>query len=83
MDYQITTITDKSDHYERITFRAQNKDGFIFGADADLYRRTDFKGNWEAWKINYGSCGEDTYEGKMPHVAAINAAMEKLKELSI
>jgi len=81
--FTIVVTERKNEYSEHKSFKALDNDGKeIFGAYADLSREAGMYGvvGWTAWRINYGSCGSDTHEGKLPHVAAINAAMEAMAQ---
>ena len=86
MNFKIKRTVEKNTTYEIIVFQAVDSKGKrIFGARAELHRwlRVECaRKSWTDWMINYGSCGEQTYGEKLPHVMAINKAMEELKKLS-
>lgn len=84
-NFTILSRENKSSHYEKIEYYAVDKSGKeIFAARAEITRSTSLGDmeKWGDWQINYGTCGAMSYEEKLPYVAAINAAMEKLRELS-
>jgi len=58
-------------------YAVDENDEPIFGANVEL---RDVK--YQGWTINWGSCGAETYQDKLPKFKVIEAGMKKLKELN-